>query len=172
MPHPLTVTPEMTGDRPSMSRCTSRTASSLLLSLNRFLASSSSASWNCSKVMVLQDFPLWVTDKSSGHGPLGPTPYVYHPFLHSAATPTGHSQKSPATANSLEQLKEAYPLKTTVGSSEVSPQWEGRGKTREEDSLISSRDTLVCQEGPQAMVTKVGKTGRSHVTCLTENQKL
>jgi hypothetical protein len=61
MPHSLTVTPEMTGARPSMSLCTSRTASSLLLSLNRFLASSSSASWNCSKVMVLQDFPLWMT---------------------------------------------------------------------------------------------------------------
>ena len=54
----LTVTPEMMGDLPSMSLCTSRTASSLLLSLNLFLESSSSASLNCSNVMVRQDFPL------------------------------------------------------------------------------------------------------------------
>lgn len=48
----------MMGALPSMSRCTSRTASSLLLSLNLFLASSSSASLNCSNEMVLQDLPL------------------------------------------------------------------------------------------------------------------
>ena len=54
----LTVTPEMMGALPSMSLCTSRTASSLLLSLNLFLESSSSASLNCSNVMVQQDFPL------------------------------------------------------------------------------------------------------------------
>lgn len=64
---PLTVTPEMMGALPSMSLCTSRTASSLLLSLNLFLESSSSASLNCSNVMVRQDLPLkgegtWVPD--------------------------------------------------------------------------------------------------------------
>ena len=33
--------------------------------------------------------------KSSGRGPLGPTPQVSYPFLHSAVIPTGHSQMSP-----------------------------------------------------------------------------
>ena len=58
LPGALTVTPEMMGALPSMSLCTSLTASSALLSLNLFLASSSSASLNCSNVMVLQDLPL------------------------------------------------------------------------------------------------------------------
>lgn len=58
LPATLTVTPEMMGALPSMSLCTSRMASSLLLSLNLFLESSSSASLNCSNVMVRQDFPL------------------------------------------------------------------------------------------------------------------
>lgn len=54
----LTVTPAMMGALPSTSLCTSLTASAALLSLNLFLASSSSASLNCSNVMVLQDLPL------------------------------------------------------------------------------------------------------------------
>ncbi|TEA40712.1 hypothetical protein DBR06_SOUSAS1310005, partial [Sousa chinensis] len=52
------VTPEMMGALPSVSLCTSWVASSRLLSLNLFLASSSRASLNCSNVMVLQDLPL------------------------------------------------------------------------------------------------------------------
>eukprot|EP00069_Balaena_mysticetus_P009691 bmy_20359T0 len=52
------VTPEMMGALPSVSLCTSRAASSPLLSLNLFLASSSRASLNWSNVMVLQDLPL------------------------------------------------------------------------------------------------------------------
>lgn len=57
-PASLTVTPEMMGALPSMSRCTSCTASSPLLSLNLFLESSSRASLNCSNVMVRQPLPL------------------------------------------------------------------------------------------------------------------
>lgn len=68
-PSALTVTPEMMGDLPSMSLCTSWMASSLLLSLNLFLESSSSASLNCSNVMVRQDFPLQ-GERTQGRWPL------------------------------------------------------------------------------------------------------
>lgn len=68
-PSSLTVTPEMMGALPSMSLCTSRTASSLLLSLNLFLDSSSRASLNCSNVMVRQPFPLQ-GERTKGHQPL------------------------------------------------------------------------------------------------------
>ena len=72
----LTVTPEMMGALPSMSLCTSRMASSPLLSLNLFLASSSSASLNCSKVMVRQAFPL---RGEHAQGRQGPSPPCWRP---------------------------------------------------------------------------------------------
>ena len=73
LPGALTVTPEMMGALPSMSLCTSLTASSALLSLNLFLASSSSASLNCSNVMVLQDLPLQgVESQGAPRGPVTP----------------------------------------------------------------------------------------------------
>lgn len=110
MPRSLTVTPEMTGARPSMSRCTSRTASSLLLSLNRFLASSSSASWNCSKVMVLQDFPLWVTDLVS------PQAAVLWDQSRMYTTPDPYWSQPKVTSNCQQpgKNKEAYSLKFQV----------------------------------------------------------
>lgn len=43
--------------------------------------------------------------KSSGSSPLESIPHAYHPFLHFAVIPTDHSQKSPATANSLERIR-------------------------------------------------------------------
>lgn len=150
VPRSLTVTPEMTGARPSMSRCTSRTASSLLLSLNRFLASSSSASWNCSKVMVLQDFPLWVTDLVS------PQAAVLWDQSRMYTTPDPYWSQPEVTSNCQQpgKNKEAYSLRiakfrgfyvcSTVGTV-VSPRWESRGKTRKRDPLISSRDTLTSQ---------------------------
>lgn len=54
----LTVTPEMMGDFPSISLKTSASASSAVLSLYFFLASSPSATLNSSYVMLRQDFFL------------------------------------------------------------------------------------------------------------------
>lgn len=54
----LTVTPEMTGDFPSISWNTSASASSPVLSLYFFLASSPSATLNSSNMMVRLDFFL------------------------------------------------------------------------------------------------------------------
>lgn len=96
----LTVTPEMMGALPSMSLCTSRTASSLLLSLNRFLESSSSASWNCSKVMVRQPFPLRGERAQGRRSPsLGPGPGMPRPasLLHQEAV-LSSSPEGPAWA--------------------------------------------------------------------------
>lgn len=87
----LTVTPEMMGALPSMSLCTSRTASSLLLSLNRFLESSSSASWNCSKVMVRQPFPLRGERAQGRRSPsLGPGAWRAPPCLSPAPGSSAH----------------------------------------------------------------------------------
>lgn len=120
VPCSLTVTPEMTGARPSMSRCTSRTASSLLLSLNRFLASSSSASWNCSKVMVLQDFPLWVTDLIS------PQVAVLWDQSRMDTTPDPYWSQPEVTSNCQQpgKNKEAYSLKLpSFGAFMSVPPW-------------------------------------------------
>lgn len=71
----LTVTPEMTGDFPSISLKTSASASSPDLSLYFFLASSPSAVLNSSYVMLRQDFFLkhrWKRNLSITHTPQPP----------------------------------------------------------------------------------------------------
>lgn len=101
--------------------------------------------------------------KCSGRRPLGPTPQVYHPFLHSAVTSTGHSQMC----------------------QNISVMWFLLGREAERKTgkipSNSSMDTLACQgaggsevawKEPKAVVIKVGKIRRSHITDLIRSLRV